>query len=120
MGRNENIIRLNSYSMKVLYLILWLILICACNTAGIPKEALELTEERMKLYYLQQDSICRQKAFQKAEAAVDSFFLSIRQQYLHDSIEVPLKPIKPAIDTNIILNDSIPVKPLWDSIKIKE
>lgn len=120
MGRNENIIRLNKYTMKVLYLLLWLLLIYACDTTGIPKEALELTEERMKLYYLQQDSICRQKAFQKAETAVDSFFLSIRQQYLHDSIDVPLKPIKPAIDTNLILNDSIPVKPLWDSIKIKE
>lgn len=91
----------------------------ACENTGLPKEAMELTEERMNLYYIQQDSICKQKAYQKAEAAVDSFFLSIRQQYLHDSIEVPAKPIKPQVDTNIILDDSIPVKPLWDSLKIK-
>ena len=91
----------------------------ACESPGIPKEVLILTEERMALYYVQQDSICREKAYLKAEAAVDSFFLSIQQQYLHDSIEVPLKPIKPTVDTSIQLNDSLPVKPLWDSLKIK-
>jgi hypothetical protein len=91
----------------------------ACQETGIPKEVIKLTEQRMALYYVQQDSICRIKAYAKAEAAVDSFFLSIQQQYLHDSIAVPSKPIKPAVDTNIQLNDSTPVKPLWDSLNIR-
>lgn len=99
-----------------------LILICviaSCTQEGIPPQVLKLTEDRMTLYYYQQDSICRIKAFQKAEAAVDSFFLTIRQQYLHDSIAVPSKPIKPLVDTNIILDQTNPVKPLWDSLKVK-
>ncbi len=106
--------------MKTRLIILYFVFhLMACERTGIPKEVLTLTEERMALYYVQQDSICRQKAYLKAEAAVDSFFLSIQQQYLHDSIEVPLKPVKPAVDTSIELNDSLPVKPLWDSLNIR-
>jgi hypothetical protein len=89
-----------------------------CSHNEIPKEVHFLVEERMKQHYALQDSLCRKKALQSAEAAVDSFFLSIRRQYLHDSIAVPPKPIRPVVDTNISLDISKPVKPLWDSLKV--
>ena len=48
------------------------------------------------------DSICKAAATLKAEQAVDSFFLTIqKKQYLLDSMQIPPKPVKPIIDTQL-------------------
>lgn len=93
------------------------ILLMACGSEELPKEVILLVEQRMQLYRDEQDSLCRAKAIQKAEIAVDSFFLSFTQRFLLDSIPVPPKPIKPYVDTSINLDQARPVKPLWDSLQ---
>ena len=92
------------------------LLLTACERKGVPKEVMILAEQRMAVYRDEQDSLCRAKAIQKAEIAVDSFFLSFNQRFLLDTIPVPPKPIKPPVDTNINLDPAKPVKPLWDSL----
>ncbi|MEP7269373.1 MAG: hypothetical protein ABI844_17260 [Saprospiraceae bacterium] len=106
--------------MKKYIFFLCLLISLACTRSKIPKEVSNLVEERMQLYYIERDSVCKRVAVKKAEQAVDSFFLSIREQYLHDSIVVPSKPIKPMVDTNITIDETRPVKPLWDSLIIKK
>lgn len=91
----------------------------SCRPDAIPKPVLNLVDQRIQLYRSEQDSICKSLAIKKAEIAVDSFFLTLRQQFLLDSIHVPTKPIKPNVDTSIHLDNSTPVKPLWDSMKLK-
>jgi hypothetical protein len=92
----------------------------ACTTNEIPKQVKELVDIRMKIFRAAQDSICRTTATKRAELAVDSFFLSFKKQYLLDSIHIPEKPIKPIVDTHLILNNTLPVKPFWDSLSIKK
>ncbi|MBK6477405.1 MAG: hypothetical protein KA109_10980 [Saprospiraceae bacterium] len=92
----------------------------ACQKDKIPQPVLKLVEQRMLLYVTERDSICKSEAIKKAEMAVDSFFLTLRRQYLHDSIVVPMKPIKPMVDTQITLDNTIPVKPLWDTFPAKK
>lgn len=98
-------------------LILWLCILTACQDKGIPKPVLTLTRERLEVFRKEQDSICRAKARLQAEVAVDSFFLSLTRRYLLDSISIPIKPIKPMVDTFINLDTLTPVKPLWDTLK---
>lgn len=81
---------------------------------------MELVDIRMKIFRDMQDSICKAAATLKAEQAVDSFFLTIQKQYLLDSIQIPPKPVKPIIDTQLSLDKSLPVKPLWDSLTIRK
>lgn len=95
----------------------WICILTACQDEGIPKPVLTLTRERLEVFRREQDSICEAKARFQAEIAVDSFFLSISKRYLLDSITIPVKPIKPVVDTNINLDTTTPVKPLWDSLK---
>ena len=102
-----------------LFVCFCLLLFVSCNEDKIPLPVQELVTERMKLFKLAQDSICRSVAIKKAEIAVDSFFLTLQKQYLLDSIHVPLKPIKPSIDTQLILDKTLPIKPLWDSLSLK-
>ena len=96
------------------------LLFAACESEGIPRQVRELVDIRMKMYRDNQDSICRAIATKRAELAVDSFFISFQKQYLLDSIQIPIKPIKPVIDTHLILDNTLPVKPLWDSLPIKK
>lgn len=99
-------------------LFIWcLLLSVACEDQGIPKVVITLTRQRLEQYRKEQDSICQDKARHLAEQAVDSLFLSLSQRYLLDSISIPLKPIKPSVDTNINLDNTTPVKPLWDTLK---
>jgi len=98
-------------------IIICLITMVACKEEGIPKPVITLTQERLEVYRRDQDSICQSKIRLKAEVAVDSFFLSFSRRYLLDSISIPDKPVKPAVDTNINLNNVAPVKPLWDTLK---
>lgn len=93
------------------------LLLFSCQEEGIPKAVITLTRQRMEIYQREQDSICQQKARHLAESAVDSLFLSLTQRYLLDSIDIPLKPIKPSVDTNINLENNTPIKPLWDTLK---
>ncbi len=93
------------------------ITLIACQDQGIPKPVLTLTRERLEVFRKEQDSICQAKARFQAEVAVDSFFLSLTRRYLLDSISIPIKPIKPVVDTNINLETTTPVKPLWDTLK---
>ncbi|MDZ4709630.1 MAG: hypothetical protein SH818_14615 [Saprospiraceae bacterium] len=97
--------------------IICLITLTACQKEGIPKSVLTLTQDRLEAYRQEQDSICQSKVRLQAEVAVDSFFLSLSRRYLLDSISIPLKPIKPSVDTNINLDHTTPVKPLWDTLK---
>ena len=92
----------------------------ACQKDKIPQPVLKLVEQRLLLYVTERDSICKSDATKRAELAVDSFFLTLRHQYLHDSIVVPMKPIKPMVDTQITLDNTIPVKPLWDTFPAKK
>ena len=96
-----------------------LVLCTGCNANDIPKPVLKLTEDRMLIYKEEQDSICKSLATKKAEKAVDSFFLNLSMRYLLDTIIIPDKPIKPYVDTSIQLNNTTPVKPLWDSLKLR-
>ncbi|MEP7322737.1 MAG: hypothetical protein ABI761_12495 [Saprospiraceae bacterium] len=96
------------------------VVISACTSTEIPKQVKELVDIRMKIFRANQDSICRVTATKRAELAVDSFFLSFKKQYLLDSIHIPEKPIKPLVDTHLILNNTLPVKPFWDSLSIKK
>lgn len=105
---------MNSRSVKLAF---FCFLLIACGDKGVPKEVLALAEQRMQLYREEQDSLCRAKVIQKAEIAVDSFFLSFTQRFLLDTIPVPPKPVKPYVDTSISLDPARPVKPLWDSLK---
>lgn len=105
---------MNSRSVKFVVFCLFLV---ACGDESLPKEVLLLAEQRMQLYREEQDSLCRAKAIQQAEIAVDSFFLSFSQRFLLDTIPVPPKPVKPYVDTSISLDRARPVKPLWDSLK---
>jgi len=98
-------------------LIFCLVLISACQKPDVPKPVLTLTQQRLMIYRAEQDSICKTKARHLAELAVDSLFLTLTQRYLLDSISIPQKPIKPTIDTSIILDNTTPVKPLWDTLK---
>lgn len=102
------------------WIFLTIVLAGACSTEEIPRQVLELVDIRMKIFRAAQDSICKATATLKAEQAVDSFFLTFQKQYLLDSIQVPPKPIKPSIDTILTLDKSLPVKPLWDSLSIKQ
>lgn len=90
----------------------------SCRQDQIPKQVLELTDNRYRLYEEQKLAECKSKAIEKAELAVDSFFLSIRKQYLLDSIQVPAKPSKPFVDTSLHLDQTAPVKPLWDTFHL--
>ncbi len=96
-----------------------LVLCMSCNSNNIPKPVLKLTEDRMLIFKTEHDSICKSLATKKAEKAVDSFFLNLSMRYLLDTIMIPDKPIKPYVDTSIQLNNTTPVKPLWDSLKVR-
>ena len=105
--------------IKIIYLVIVLTVV-SCKTEGIPKQVRELVDIRMRMFRENQDSICRSVATKRAELAVDSFFISFQKQYLLDSIQIPIKPIKPTVDTHLILDNTLPVKPLWDSLTIKK
>jgi len=81
------------------------------DISPLVQEALDAKIEKFQKTILDK---CMQKALEDAEIFIDSLVAEELQIQLGDTIAFPTKPVRPKLNSPIVLDDSTAIKPIID------